>query len=394
MTAPTKKELTTGDQCLRLWAHETVRIFGDRLINNDDRMWMLQAVKECTRAPFGSSFDTVFSHLDNDKNGKVETLDEFRGLAFGDIFAKFGLPDRPYEEVIDKAKLRVMADDHLNEYNMQSDKPMPLVLFNFAIEHLMRISRVLKQPGGHCLTVGVGGSGRQSLTRLASKMADFDVFQVEIKKIYRTQEWREDIKELMRLVGAKGNPTTFLFTDTQIKQESFLEDVNNILNTGEVPNIFPAEEKADVCELVRGPAKDEERCPNGSPQELFSFFLERCKKYLHIVLAFSPIGDALRNRIRDFPSIVNCTTIDWFSEWPPDALQAVAAQFLAAIDMDTKTRDSCAEMVMKFHTTTQTAAAKFEQELRRVYYVTPTSYLELINTFKTLLDIKRKEVKE
>lgn len=87
MTGCSKKELQTSDQCLRLWAHETVRIFGDRLINNDDRMWMLNAVKECTRAPFGSSFDTVFSHLDNDKNGKVETLDEFRGLAFSDIMA-------------------------------------------------------------------------------------------------------------------------------------------------------------------------------------------------------------------------------------------------------------------------------------------------------------------
>lgn len=145
------------------------------------------------------------------------------------------------------------------------------------------------------------------------------------------QEWREDVKSLMRLVGGKGNPTTFLFTDTQIKEEGFLEDVNNILNTGEVPNIFPPDEKADVCELVRGPAKQEDRCPEGSPGQLFAFFLERCKKFLHVVLCFSPIGASLRNRIRDFPSIVNCTTIDWFSAWPPDALEAVAKKFLAEV---------------------------------------------------------------
>ena len=47
--------------------------------------------------------------------------------------------------------------------------------------------------------------------------------------------------------------------------EAFLEDVNNILNTGEVPNIFPADEKADVTEMVRKPAKQEGRCPEGSP---------------------------------------------------------------------------------------------------------------------------------
>ena len=165
-------------------------------------------------------------------------------------------------------------------------------------------------------------------------------------------EWREDIKNLMRLVGGKANSTTFLFTDTQIKEEGFLEDVNNILNTGEVPNIFPADEKADCAEMVRAAAKEEGRLGDGSPQSLFAYFLERCKSYLHVVLCFSSIGSSLRNRIRDFPSIVNCTTIDWFSAWPPDALEAVAQKFLLDIEMEDEVRQSCVQMVQTFHTST------------------------------------------
>jgi len=123
------------------------------------------------------------------------------------------MPDRPYEEIIDKVKLIKCAEEALQQYNLMSDKPMNLVLFNFAIEHLLRVSRIIRQPAGHGLLVGVGGSGRQSLTRLASRMADFDVYQVEIKKVYRMVEWREDVKTLMRQVGFKAQQTVFLFTD-------------------------------------------------------------------------------------------------------------------------------------------------------------------------------------
>ena len=158
-------------------------------------------------------------------------------------------------------------------------------------------------------------------------------------------EFREDVKTLMRSVGGKGQPTSFIFNDNSIKEEAFLEDVNNILNTGEVPNIFTPEEKVDVQDSVRQAAKEEDRCPEGSPTQLFSYFVERCKKGMHIVMCFSPIGAALRTRILNFPSLVNCTTIDWFSEWPADALQSVADSFLAKVELEDEVRKSCCEMV-------------------------------------------------
>ena len=161
---------------MRLWAHETTRVLGDRLINDDDRTWMLGAITETTKISLGANFDLLFKHLDSTGNGKIESLNEFRGNVFGDMFTPFGIPDRPYEEILDKEKLVTAAKEALDRYNEMADNVMNLVLFNFAIEHLLRIRRILMQPGGHALLVGVGGSGRQSLTRLATRMGDAEIF--------------------------------------------------------------------------------------------------------------------------------------------------------------------------------------------------------------------------
>lgn len=59
---------------------------------------------------------------------------------------------------------------------------------------------------------------------------------------------------------------------------------------------------------------------------------------INFFLALSPIGDAFRNRLRMFPSLINCCTIDWFQAWPTDALELVANKFLEDVELDDNIR--------------------------------------------------------
>ena len=139
------------------------------------------------------------------------------------------------------------------------------------------------------------------------------------------------MKKLLLLAGQDNKHCVFMLSDTQIKFGFMLEDINNLLNSGDIPNLFPAEEKLQIIEKLRPKAKKEGRMNlynNGTNEQFSDYFVEKIKMHLHIVLAMSPIGNTLRERIRNFPSIVNCCTFDWFTKWPEEALEAVAERFL------------------------------------------------------------------
>jgi dynein heavy chain len=202
-------------------------------------------------------------------------------------------------------------------------------------------------------------------------------------------EWHDDMKKVLMMSGCDQKNMVFLFSDTQIVKEAFLEEVSSILNTGEVPNLYASEDKLEITEKC---SKGANAVGKNGPAEIFAWYVEQCRKNLHIVIAMSPIGAVFRNRLRSFPSLVNCCTIDWFHEWPPDALTAVANEFLST-DKELELPEKLCENVVKIMVSAQTTvfdlSERFFAELKRMFYVTPTSYLELINSFISTLKSRR-----
>ena len=132
-----------------------------------------------------------------------------------------------------------MVEEFLHKYNTENPaKKMELVLFNDALEHLLRINRLMEMPRGSGLLVGVGGSGKQSLTRLSSFISRAPCRQIVLTKTYNKNSFLEDIRGLYMSAGPQLKPTTFLFTESEIKDEVFLENMNSVLLTGEIPGLF------------------------------------------------------------------------------------------------------------------------------------------------------------
>ncbi|MGH0148390.1 UNVERIFIED_CONTAM: hypothetical protein FKN15_039512 [Acipenser sinensis] len=357
-----------------------------------------------------------------------------------------GVGDPRYMPVKEWETLKRILVETLNSYN-ELNAAMNLVLFEDAMQHVCRISRILEASRGYALLVGVGGSGKQSLTRLAAYISSLDVFQVTLRKGYGIQDLRVDLANLYFKTGAKNMPTVFLLTDAQVPDERFLVLINDLLASGEIPDLFSDEEVDGIITGIRNEVRGLGLLD--SRENCWKFFIERVRQQLKVVLCFSPVGSTLRIRARKFPAVVNCTAIDWFHEWPREALQSVSRRLIEEIEgievvlcfspvgstlrirarkfpavvnctaidwfhewpqealqsvsrrlieeiegIEPSVQESISLFMAYVHTSVNETSEKYRQNEKRYNYTTPKNFLEQITLYKNLLGRKRQELSQ
>ncbi|RNC52633.1 axonemal inner arm dynein heavy chain 7, partial [Trypanosoma cruzi] len=363
---------------VRLWLNEISHVFMDRMADSSDKEFVaLLARKEITRhfpdaAEFALAEPLLFGDFgDFEPDSDVERLN---------IYEDFGA---------EFTRARSLVEMMLEEINTPTKK-MDLVMFDMALDHLLRITRVLSLPRGNCLLIGVGGSGKQSLTKLAAAMYRMGVFEIVLSRNYNEDAFREDLKRLYARVGVQKEKVVFLFTDSHVKEEGFLEVINNMLTSGMVPALFTEEEKEPLYSSVAAEVEADGLAP--SKDNKWTAFVARCRDNLHVVLSMSPSGNILRTRCRNFPSLINNTTIDWFQKWPSQALEAVGNRMLQEEEVSEDLKRAIASHAVYVHLTADELSMRFLGEMKRHNYVTPKNFLGFLANYSRLLITRREEI--
>ena len=376
-----------GESLLRLWKHEATRVFEDRLATLADKAWLASTLQEVVVAAFGAPVaaavqdEAVYADFVRD-----DEVDE-------DEVVVSEAP-RVYEPGGSLPAIRARAMRFMSKYNDEFPaRRLDLVLFDDALQHLARIARVLRTPRGSALLVGDGGTGKQSLVRLAAYIAQQRLFQITLTKAYNLAALKDDLRIVYKYAGHARKPITFLVSDAEIKEEAFLEYINSMLLTGDVAGLFAKEEMlAITADLQADFARARPGVPD-SPDNLKQFFIDCVRDNLHVVISMSSASARFAERARRFPGLISACTIDWFLPWPEASLAAVSAGVLEAfvVDAPQATKLALVSHLGAVHALVVRACDEYFGATRRRVYHTPRSFLRFLAEFKQLYAAKLAE---
>ncbi|KAI0961093.1 hypothetical protein AcV7_000287 [Taiwanofungus camphoratus] len=383
-------EVLSVEGLVRVWAHEALRLFQDRLVTEEEKQWTDESIDTAAM----EHFPTI---------NRDEALS--RPILFSNWTSKHYIPvDREVLREYTKARLRVFYEEELD---------VPLVLFNDVLDHVLRIDRVFRQVQGHMLLIGVSGSGKTTLSRFVAWMNGLSIFQIKVSNKYTGEDFDEDLRTVLRRAGCKGEKICFIMDESNVLDSGFLERMNTLLANAEVPGLFEGDEHSALMTACKeGSQRD--GLMLDSHEELYRWFTQQVAKNLHVVFTMNPPENGLASRAATSPALFNRCVLDWFGDWSDQAFFQVGMEFTRTLDLDIPSynppalfpiayrelsmppvhRTAVVNALVYVHQSLHQINQRLSRRQGRYNYVTPRHYLDFINHYVRLHNEKRDELEE
>ena len=375
---------------VRIWAHEALRLFQDRLIADDERQWTADTINNIAMEQF-------------------PTIDEKRALSgpilFSNWLSKHYVPvDREQLRDFVKARLRTFCEEEID---------VPLILYDDALDHVLRIDRVFRQPQGHVILIGVSGSGKTTLSRFVAWMNGLKVFQIKVHGRYSSQDFDDDLRDVLRRCGCKGEKICFVMDESNVLDSAFLERMNTLLANAEVPGLFEGDEYASLITACKEGAQRQGLILD-SQDELYKWFTQQIVSNLHVVFTMNPPEEGLSSKAATSPALFNRCVLNWFGDWSTQTLYQVSSELTQSLDLDRANytapdtlqlayrdlpvppshRDVVVNAMVYVHHSLHHFNQRLQRQQNRSTYLTPRHFLDFVAQYSKLFNEKRDDLEE
>lgn len=356
---------TRIEDLVRLWYHEGLRLFNDRLIDAYDRDLCKSFFKEVALK--------VFVHVNLEESMKEPVLySEWLSSQY---------------ESVNKKSLQLFVEQRLRVFS-EEENEVDLILYDEFLDYALRIDRVLRQHQGHMILVGSHTSGKTTLTKFVAWINGLKIHQLRVNSKYTIADFEDYLRDIL-VRCAKGEKVCFLIDQSAITETAFLERMNTLLANSEVPGLF---EKDDFEQLMK--LCTSESATQGflldSDEELYTWFTNQVSANLHVVFTISDFDSGNQPQVHSSPALFNRCVVSWMGDWSEKTLKQVAQSFVSTVSIPQQLHQKTSDnSLLGFHET----LLKVFIRIHRGFSSHPPGYfLRLLKYFQSILNKKQSEL--
>ncbi|NXI65822.1 DYHC2 protein, partial [Anseranas semipalmata] len=369
----------TADYVLEIVAYEACRLFRDKIVGMKDLHVFDNVLMKVFQSDWGSDVLDNMADIFYVTWGACQEAFTTPGQALPPHGRPLGrLNSTDLKDTIKKGVIHYGRDK----------KEIEVLLFQEVLNYMSRVDRVLSFPGGSLLLAGRSGVGRRTVTSLVSHMHGAVLITPKISRGYELKQFKNDLKYVMELAGIEAQQVVLLLEDYQFVHSTFLEMINSLLSSGEVPGLYKIEE----LEPLLSPLKDQ-ASQDGFTGPIFNYFTYRIQQNLHVVLIMDSTNLNFTINCESNPALYKKCHVLWMETWSENSMKKIPEMLLYDSDEQEKTGKAHKELKKK-HSGDSDFLKSFLaiHESCKMYGATPSRYMTFLHIYSSINNSKRSEL--